>query len=257
MKVRGDAKMHDCRRTKEQLIDLIFDEAIDTAALRAEAEACPGCRAELRALEATMRDYTRATDTARPSEDSWAGYHARLATRLRAVEIEHTSPQASPESSSPRLAPLTNPSTPSTTRPASFASRLGVALKATWHIPAPAAVAAALLFICLSAYALRPAPVPVAVEAPVARFDIPAPQVLRVEVPVVSERVVKRTIYVPREANLRDAAMARAMRDEMARRAPGARGNEQPVPSANTLVGFRPAADVRLRVIKGNYANEK
>jgi hypothetical protein len=234
--MRGDTKMHDCRRTKERLIDLVFDEAPDANALRAEAAACPACRAELRALEATLSSYRRAADAAQPSEDAWATYHARLNARLHAVELERDSPRASP---------------------ASFASRFVGALKATWRVPAPAAVATALLCMCLAAYALRPAPAPVAVEAPFARLDAPAPQVLRVEVPVISERVVTRTIYVPREANVRDTVMARAMRDEMARRAPGARGDEQPVPAANTLVGFRPAADVRLRFIKGNYANEK
>src|SRR4051812_2492848 len=110
--MRGETKMHDCRRTKEQLIDLVFDEAPGTDALRAEVAACPTCRAELRALEATMRTYQRATDAASPSEDSWAGYHARLAARLHTVELEHESPQASP---------------------ASFASRFVGALKATWR----------------------------------------------------------------------------------------------------------------------------
>jgi hypothetical protein len=248
--------MHDCRRTKERLIDLVFDEATDADALRAEAAACPGCRAELRALEATTHAYRRAADAARPSEGAWAGYQARLAARLQTVELEHDSPQASSASSSTRLAPSTNRSTSSTARRASFASRLVGALKATWRVPAPAAAAAALLFICLSAYALRPAPAPVAVEPPVAQRDAQV-QVLRIEVPVVHEKIVTRTIYVPREAGLRDASMARAMRDEMARRTLGARGDEQLAPAANTLVGFRPAEDVRLRVIKGNYANEK
>ena len=249
--------MHDCRQTKERLIDLVFDEAHDADALRAEAAACPACRTELRALEATTHAYRRAADAARPSEDDWAGYQARLAARLETVEMENDPTQAGIESSPSRLAPSTNPSAYPMSRRASLASRLVGALTATWRVPAPAAVAAAMLFICLSAYALRPAPAPVAVEPPIVNSDVQAPQVLRVEVPVVSERVVTRTIYVPREANLRDATMARALRDEMARRTLGARGDEQSVPAANTLVGFRPAEDVRLRVIKGNYANEK
>lgn len=260
--------MHDCQRTKARLVDLCFDEASDTDALRAEVEVCPDCRTELRALESTMRAYECANDSAQPTEDAWAGYHARLAARMHALELESDSTRSSHTSvatSTERHATSTQRSTfsparlsASTARRSSFASRLAFALTATWRVPAPVAIAVALILACLSVYALRPAPAPVAVDAPAARFDLPATQVLRVEVPVVRERVVTRTIYVPRAEGLRSDLAARVARDEMARGVARVRDfGESVVPAANTLVGFRPAADVRLRVIKGNYTNEK
>ncbi|MDT7604554.1 MAG: hypothetical protein QOF61_2551 [Acidobacteriota bacterium] len=266
--------MHDCRRTKERLIDLVFDEAGDDA-LRAEIEACPGCRAERRALTETLRAYERANDAARPTEDFWTAYHARLAARLHAAEIEHDSSQssqslpssqrhaapspehfsASPErlaSSPARLSSSTARFSSAPARLPFFASRLGGALTMSWRVPAPAAIAAVLLIMCLSAYALlRPAPAPLAITSPAVRLDAPAPQVLRVEVPVVRQRVVTRTIYVPRTEALPSERIARGEAERVRE------GGNGVAPAASTLVGFRPAEDVRLRVIKGNYANEK
>ena len=273
--------MHDCTRTKEQLIDLVFGEAPDAARLRAEVESCPDCRAEHRAITQTLHAYERATDVDQPSENFWAGYHARLAARINAPDDE--SPAAS--QATPTHDPFDRPtarlsSTPtgwlppspdstghftsstsrlsSTARPSSHAARLRRALSTTWRVPAPAAVAAALLFACVSVFALvRPAPEPVAVESPT-RADLPV-EVRTIEVPVVREKIVTRTIYVARGEGSRFGRSTRAMLIEEARGVARARGgvDAKSPAGADTLAGFRPASDAKLRVIKGSYANEK
>jgi hypothetical protein len=241
--------MHDCRVTRERLIDLVYNEAGDADALRAEAEACPGCRAELRALTETTRAYERATAAIDPPEHFWAGYHSRLAARLHIND-----PARVVSSPTARLSSLT--------------SRLRDALTTTWRVPVPFAFAVALLFLCLSVLALRQTPEPFAIEPPAQ--SLPSAQIRTIEVPVVRERVVTRTVYVERRSRAtqpsrfdvarsnddyaserRDAATAR--RGDMTAR----RGDAQVEPRADTLVGFRPAGDVKLRVVKGSYEHEK
>jgi hypothetical protein len=75
-----------------------------------------------------------------------------------------------------------------------------------------------------------------------------------VEVPFVREKIVTRTVYVTRRAGTR---AARAERGELARSAGHASGSGVKASSSDTLVGFRPAEDVKVRVIKGNYSHGK
>jgi hypothetical protein len=266
--------MHDCTRTKERLIDLVFDEATDAARLSAEVESCADCRAERRALAETLRAYERATDANRPSENFWAGYHARLAARLAAPdEASASAPHAAPtpdplnrptvslsSTATGWLPPATDAaatSTSPTARLSSCAARLRRAISTTWRVPAPAAIAAALLFACVSVFALvRPAPL--AVEPP-ARADSSA-EIRTLEVPVVREKIVTRTVYVARGEGPRADRSTRATRIEEARhtgRALAGGDGVKPRAGADTLAGFRPAADAKLRVIKGGDANEK
>lgn len=266
--------MHDCMRTKEQLIDLVFDEAPDAARLRAEVDSCPDCRAEHRALTQALHAYDRATEVDQPSENFWAGYHSRLAARLATLDDESAASHATPtpdplnrpaaplsSTSTGWLPPSTNSTgqfTPSTARLSSYAARLRRALATTWRVPAPAAVAAALLFACVSVFALaHQAPEPVAVESP-ALVDLPV-EIRTVEVPVVREKIVTRTVYVARGEGSRADRSTRAVRIEEARNAERVRvnGDAKSPAGADTLAGFRPASDAKLRVIKGSYANDK
>jgi hypothetical protein len=263
--------MHDCTRAKERLIDLVFDEAPDAARLRAEVESCADCRAEYRALEETLRAYARATEAEQPPESFWEGYHARLAARLASSDLEADDAAPTPYTLDRPTAGLSSTSAgwlppapdgsgrlaPAASRRPSRAARLRRALSTTWRVPAPAAVAAALLFACVSALALlRPAPEPLAVAAPA--LAAPPVEVRTVEVPVMRERIVARTVYVAR-GDSRGGRPVRAARDEEARASEEARagGGARTREGAATLAGFRPASDVKLRVIKGGDANEK
>ncbi|HLL76437.1 MAG TPA: hypothetical protein VK421_14390 [Pyrinomonadaceae bacterium] len=232
--------MHDCQATKTRLIDLAFGEAADADALCAEVRSCAGCEAEYRALSETLRAFDRAAEEARPAEEFWPQYHARLARRIAAAETDAARAPAG-------RAPARHPS------PASWLRR---ALMAKWRVPAPAAVAALLLLACLTPLALRPAPA-VAPSTQESRPPAPVasePTVRTIEVPVVHEKIVTRTIYVTRPAR-RKTQPARMDDARLAAGSPRAAG--QTAPRRDTLVGFQPAGDVRLRVIKESFENER
>src|SRR5215210_194777 len=80
--------MHDCRQTRAQLFDLVFDELPPPAAarLRAELETCAPCQSEYRALGELLRACDGACAAAEPPADFWPGYHARLASSLHALD---------------------------------------------------------------------------------------------------------------------------------------------------------------------------
>ena len=238
--------MHDCPATKARLVDLIFGEAADAEPLRAEVRSCAACAAEHRALSETLRAFDRAADGARPAEEFWPQYHARLARRIDAA-----GPAFSPASGDPALGDH------SRARPSSPLAWLRRALAARWSVPAPVALAALLLIACLSAFALRS---PSAAVAPPRESDAaPAahePQPVRtIEVPVVHERIVTRTVYVTRPARKRAGATASNDARLIAGSSPAT--SSALAPGRDTLTGFQPADDVKLRVIKGSFANEK
>jgi hypothetical protein len=77
--------MHDCVKTRERLIDLVFDELGPEARRRAlvEFEGCPECLAQYRSMTETLRVVDQAVEMAMPDESYWPGYEARLRERLR------------------------------------------------------------------------------------------------------------------------------------------------------------------------------
>jgi len=231
--------MHDCEATRARLIDLIFGEARDADALRAEVRSCADCAAEHRALSETLRAFDRAAEDARPSEGFWPQYHARLARRIDAAESE---------------AALTRTASVRASSPAAW---LGRALRAKWRVPAPVAVAALVLIACLTPLALRRSPAAVAPAEREKHGATPAgepPQVRTIEVPVVHEKIVTRTIYVARPARKTTRAVPTG-EARLAASPPSTR--DEPAPGRDTLTGFRPAGDVRLRVIKGSFEDER
>ncbi len=76
--------MHDCQKTKEQLIDLIFDElpAADCTPTMSEVHACQTCRQLHSEMVASLALFDAVADTKLPSESYWSGYEARLLARL-------------------------------------------------------------------------------------------------------------------------------------------------------------------------------
>lgn len=251
--------MHDCRTAQERLIDLIFKELDEAESLRllSEVEACAECREQHRSMSLTLFAFDQATASLAPEENFWPGYHARLEQRLE--DAQETTGRAKP---------LTEP--PVWQR----------FMAASVRVPAPVAALAVLLVAGFSLFALtRPrqnsSPVMNAPQA--ATVSMPAaPQTDEktriVEVPVIQERVVTRTVYVARNA--------RAPREDTATHgAEGPRFNDlkqkddgeaiQHVPATNArngqaegdthaaLAGFKPAGEVKLRIIKGNYQDEK
>jgi hypothetical protein len=258
--------MHDCLATKARLIDLVCGGTNGDEALLAQVRSCAACAVEHRALAETLRAFDRAADAARPPEEFWTSYHARLAQSIHAVEAETSSAFA--DDVRPLAPPFEHaPSPAASARLASLVSRLRGALAVRWSVPAPVAVAAVLLIACLAPLALRaprPAAEPPAGESESAHAartpqqaftanesrQTPAanqPQQVRtIEIPVVREKIVTRTVYVTRPARGRAARAGDAGRAEAPNEAPG----------RDALTGFQPAGDVRLRVIKGSW-NER
>jgi hypothetical protein len=237
---------------RARLVDLILGEADDAETFRAEVRSCAGCGAEYRALAETLRAFDRAAEEARPPEEFWPRYHARLASRLAAEEPGATRAPAARANARPSSRGFSSSSTRA--RSSSVAALMRRALTARWSVPAPAAVAALLLLVCLTPLALRRAPV---VLAPPSQVDAPAPAASdpqpprTIEVPVVREKIVTRTIYVTRPAR----AKQRTPPVEDARLA--VVPNEGNAPARATLNGFRPAGDVKLRVIKESFKDER
>ncbi|HEY7181601.1 MAG TPA: hypothetical protein VIC84_09290 [Blastocatellia bacterium] len=77
--------MHDCVKTRELLVDLVFDELGTEARRRAllELDDCPDCLAQYRSMTEALRVFDQVTETAMPEESYWPGYETRLRERLR------------------------------------------------------------------------------------------------------------------------------------------------------------------------------
>src|SRR5215813_1250078 len=121
--------MHDCVKTRELLVDLVFDELGPEAKRRAllELEGCPDCRAQYRSMTEALRVFDQVTETAMPDESYWPGYETRLRERLRAERPSWMR----------RLADWIGGFRPLTVRPLSVAAGLALVLLAigwwTWQ----------------------------------------------------------------------------------------------------------------------------
>lgn len=80
--------MHDCSKTKDRLIDLVFDEvnANEQAVLLAEMKGCGECEDFYRSIGSTLSAFDQATLAMSPGEEYWPGYESRLKARLRERE---------------------------------------------------------------------------------------------------------------------------------------------------------------------------
>jgi hypothetical protein len=153
-------------------------------------------------------------------------------------------------------------------------------MAASVRVPAPVAALALLLVAGFSLFALTRArrdsspvmnaPQAAAVSAPAAPQTEERTRI--VEVPVIQERVVTRTVYVARNARApREDAATRATEgprfSDRRQEDEGQAIQHMPATSARNgqaagdthaaLAGFKPAGEVKLRIIKGNYQDEK
>jgi hypothetical protein len=155
--------MHNCKDTKERLIEIALDEAV----LPAELSRCDECRAEFEALNATLRATARLRETVMLPN----GYHARLRERLFLATAQRRKERRK-EEFAPLFAPLR------------LCVRTGLRfLKSSVPVPVPLGVAILILFALL---AIRPSAAPpqnpIVVHVPV-------------EVPVVQEKTVTQVVY--------------------------------------------------------------
>ena len=229
--------MHNCRRTESQFADLLFDELDGAHKLRllTEIETCASCMGHYLSFSETLSVFDRTAEASLPPESYWPRYNAALRRRL------HAPAQTPIEEKHSRLP---------------FWKRL---LTARLPLPAPIAAALVVALIITSALALRRTPTTQA-AAP----SLPPIETVRiVEVPVVREKIVTRTVYVERkraaERVTRSPSLVAARENQI---------NDSTLPGSEhedeagfftraNLKGFQPADDMKLRVIKRNHTDEK
>ena len=217
--------MHNCKRTKDALIDLALNELGDAqaGAVASELQECQTCRSEQLAISGALQVSRQALSADHRSEEFWTSYRQRLQHKLR---------QQSP-----------------VTVQSSSGSRLWAAVRTfmttSVRVPLPAALAALALVSVLSFVAISRGQVNSSPMAGTTRVEVQT-----VHVPVVQEKVVRQVVYRDRKrskghavdyANL-NTATAKAVSDR------GAKLN---------LVEFKPADQVKMTIIKGNDQDEK
>lgn len=226
--------MHDCRKTKEDLIDLVFNEVEAARELHVleDVEACRACRAEYRSMMEALDGFDEATQALIPSGEFWTHHHAKLEERLDCVAGARAG----------NVVP--------------FWRR---AARTSFSVPVPVGIAAALLLMATSVVAIRSFLIqPKANQAAASPASQTRAQVVEVPVEkrVVEERVVTRTVYVTKrvQQNAPPAPTVQSLPDMTANNSKGEGVN----PGArSTLSGFQPPGDVKLTVIKGSYSDDK
>ena len=218
--------MHDCKATKDELIELALSDARLQTDASIKLPACHACREELNSLRNTTQMTRAAMQLAEPGERFWSGYEARLRERIRGEAQSNASSLPARRSF------------PAMLRDFALAS-----------VPVPAPLALAIFgFVILAAvfmfYARKSASAP-AVFLPSVVEKI-------VEVPVVHEKVITRVVYRSRESTpvlARESGMSRLRIADKQR--------EESICMADGLEGFKPAHDARLTIIKGSYRDDK
>ena len=211
--------MHNCKETKERLIELALDQAV----LPVEFSKCDECRAEFEALNATLRATARLREKAVLPN----GYHARLRERLFHAKAQ-TRKAGRKEGFPPLFAPLRL-----------CVNLLVRSLKSSIPVPVPVGIAVIILFSLLALFAIRQRTAqpqsPIVVHVPV-------------EVPVVQEKTVTQVVYRDRRRTSKPSkrtATTPTSESTFAR--------SQPI----NLDGFKPTDEIKLTVIKGGIPNEK
>ena len=205
--------MHSCKTTRDLMTELLSDgTSPPTHELLIELRCCRECRQEFAALKDTLRLATGVIESVAPSEEYWADYHQALKQKLLNSRV-----------------PVVKMPQPS------WVMRM---FQTSVRVPVPVGLALVLLFGVSLFFATRAA-TPKQREAPLV-VRVP------VEVPVIQERLVTRTIY-------RDRYRLVALRktDKVNDQSTLARTQ---TPS---LVGFKPLEEIKLTVIKGGTRNDK
>lgn len=225
--------MHDCGEVESKLIDLLFDEVGEDERLRllAEIESCPECLGEYNSGYGTIRIFDRAAQASLPADDFWPQHHEMLRQHLA---LSNVPALASQEPFWKRF----------------FALRL--------HVPAPVAVASVICLLTLSILAFRPSAN--RLGQTVATQQVPTPQVLQqiIEVPVVREKLVTRTIYVEKtKPGARNTSTQLARSRRIAPSLIEKEDDPGGVFTPASFTGYRPPDELRIRVIKRNKSYEK
>jgi len=218
--------MHSCKAIRKTLAELALDELEPNQALRLELEQCPACREEYASVRNTLRIVNQTMQSASTPEGFWSGYHFRLRQKIAAESV----------------VPL---------RVATARTGLLISLRrvVAASVPVPVPIGAFLVLAVGLSFILalkfgRPANAQPANGAP-------SVVIKTVEVPVTRDRVVTRVVY--REVNRRPGTQSEPRSSSNTKRGSDKMNPQTPM----SLVGFKPANDVKLTIIKGSYRDEK
>ena len=222
--------MHNCKATRKTLTELALDERQleQDQLLLLELEQCPACREEYTSVRNTLRLVNQTMQSASAPESFWPGYDFRLRQRLK-IASESVGPL---RSATPRNSLLIS---------------LRKVVTASVRVPVPIGallvLAVGLSFI-LALKSGRPANAQSATGAP-------SVVIKTVEVPVTQDRVITRVVY--REASRKAGTQSDVRSSSNTKRGSDKMNPQTPM----SLVGFKPANDVKLTIIKGSYRDEK
>ena len=221
--------MHNCKATKDHLIELAMSRADQDPAPTVEFENCPACREEFASLRNALRTTEAAIDLGQPAESFWPGYRARLRERL---------------SREPRTSNGWLPPSPR------FNLLLWLRRLATTSIRVPVPVVSAVfVFLVFSIFLMMHTR-----QSSSTRPILTPPSVITrtIEVPVIQEKLVTRVVY--RKVHAPSGEPTARERDVA--RVTDYRQSERPLMNRG-LEGFKPANDAKLTIIKGSYRDEK
>jgi hypothetical protein len=245
--------MHNCRLTRNGLIDLALDEmpSAEAKQLLAELNDCAACREEYATLRNTWRVSGQTLRSVLPTEGFWPGYHARLQAKL----IHHL--QEDNEKASSSLQPAQQLlDSPLWLRTWIAAWKLA---KTSVRVPVPVALALMFLFV-LSVFALRAGGTLVPREPVNATpsNQLASEETRMVQIPVIQERVVTRVVYVEKKGSRSRGSSKRLDREGLTAANRLARvGSDASGKTIMSLAGFKPTDQIKLTVIKGSYQDEK
>ena len=224
--------MHNCKETRKLLIELALDQvpSDQSQALLAQLEHCPGCREEFAFLRNVLRVAEQAMQSTVPEEGFWSGYHERLQQSLTRDSAATTTSFAS--------------RSPSET---GALVRLRKLFTTSLRVPVPVAALLIILFGLSIGFAARSRSQSIAGPSSVLTRTV--------EVPVIQERTVTRVVYRDRKPGTSHGRTAQPERPGSNSVAVRKNGATEGTPIS--LVGFKPANEVKLTIIRGSYRHEK
>jgi hypothetical protein len=223
--------MHNCKETKERLLELLLDQTDKD--ISTELGHCAECNAEFEAVNATLRMTSRISETAAPEDNYWAGYHATLRQRLLTAQTGPIDSRAKAQGHKEKLGPLFEP-----LRPGAGTSLIVRLLKTTVPVPLPLGIALIVAAALLIPFAIRATKQEVSPATPII-VHVP------VEVPVEKEKIVTQIVYRDRRPVIKTTTQVNPHTESTFAK------SQPPETSPASLDGFKPTDEVKLVVIKG------
>ncbi|MDT4968584.1 MAG: hypothetical protein QOJ64_3321 [Acidobacteriota bacterium] len=223
--------MHDCQRFKDGLVDLVFDAASDENRRHlAEVESCYRCRIQYRSITDALAAFDQAAEASLPDENYWTRQHEALRQSLV---------RANQHVGAPKVAFW----------------KSGLAARISLPVPIAAAFAVTLIAVSIMALQHR---VDNSSVGPAQAPSGTSVSTKAIEVPVIQERVVTRTVYVDRKLKVSGSGR-RSLRAPAGEVRLITQANEQAPAGLFTnaaLTDYQPPDEMRIRIVKRSNSDE-